>query len=61
MKRSDMIRIIDDFIYQRTPVTGVESRKLANALLGELEEEGMLPPENWYTDLRYNHEWEEIT
>ena len=44
MKRSDMIRIIDDFIYQRTSVTGVESLKLAKILIDEIEEAGMLPP-----------------
>lgn len=46
MKRSEMIKVLDDFLYIRTPITGKEAFKLSQQLLVEIEEVGMMPPQS---------------
>jgi hypothetical protein len=36
-----------------------EAKEIASKMLNRAEENGMLPPENWYTDIHYNNEWED--
>lgn len=45
MKRSQMIKVIsNEIMYETALLTDVQSRKIAEVILNEIELQGMLPP-----------------
>jgi len=59
MKKSEALTLIEESIRPCNCTYKAHRERAAIRILEVLLEAGMLPPDNWYIDNRFNNEWED--